>query len=260
MKQPEPITFTLGDEPQVYTLQFDFNALCDAEEVAGCNLMRAVIGGAEFTATKARALLFAFLKTAHPKVTLAEAGELFSKDQGVVLTALIKVLNGVWRAEESEPAEPIKETQTAQHMADDDIVHGLRDVEVFLDEAPGVIADAAYGKALQSGIDVFAEALATSTPVRKGALRNALATEVEVDPNGGGGIARVGFGALSHRALFVEYGHLQVGHRPGKKPEGSVPAHPFMRPAFDGKSEAAVDAVAESLNSSVQEEYRQDTD
>jgi hypothetical protein len=80
----KPVTFTLEGDSQVYSLTFDFKALCDTEAVTGCNLLL-TIGGLGVTATSTRALLFALLKTAHPAVTLKEAGELLARDPDVVL-------------------------------------------------------------------------------------------------------------------------------------------------------------------------------
>lgn len=145
---------------------------------------------------------------------------------------------------------------------DDEVIMltGLGEVEAFLNEAPTVIAAAAYRKALHAGIDVFAGGLEATTPVRKGNLKAALTTEVTVNANGTGGSARVGFGNLSHRALWVEYGHRMLSHKPGKKQLGSVPATPFMRPTFDSHADTAIEAVAESLSSSMNDEYRQETE
>lgn len=87
----KPVTFTLENDPQVYSLQFDFNLLCDAEAETGLNLMHGFMGlGIDARVT--RGVLYACLKTAHPAVTLKEAGDLLSKDRETVLEALGKAI------------------------------------------------------------------------------------------------------------------------------------------------------------------------
>jgi hypothetical protein len=105
MSQKNVIPFTLEGDPQVYTLEFDFNAICAAEAVTGCNLMRALAGG-EIFAAQTRGLLFACLKPAHPDVLLTEAGELLTRDMETVLEALSKALAGAkgTGTDEEDPA------------------------------------------------------------------------------------------------------------------------------------------------------------
>lgn len=104
--QSNAITFKLGDDPQEYKIQFDFNEVCEAESVCGCNLMRAIAGG-EISAAQTRGLLYACLKTAHPVVTLSEAGGLLSKDINTVLDALAQVLQAARDTEEAEPVPQV---------------------------------------------------------------------------------------------------------------------------------------------------------
>ena len=87
----EPVTFTLGDDPQVYTLIRDINAVCDVEAKTGLNLSVFAFS-AGLTASQERALLFAYLLKAHPKVLLSEAGDLLSRDEDKVLEALGKAM------------------------------------------------------------------------------------------------------------------------------------------------------------------------
>ena len=80
------VDFTLTGDPQVYTLTYDFNTLVMAEEKIGVNLMQALMGGG--SAAMIRALLYAFALKKHPVLTLEEAGDVFSKESGTVMTAL----------------------------------------------------------------------------------------------------------------------------------------------------------------------------
>lgn len=89
------VTFMLKDDPQVYSLEFSFNELCDAEKPTGLNLMHALAAG-DVTAAQTRALLYVCLKTHHPIVMLKEAGELLSREYSVVLEALSTVIAD-WR-------------------------------------------------------------------------------------------------------------------------------------------------------------------
>ena len=61
-----------------YQLAFKFNALCEAEKLTGENLLqglgRLINGG--MTAAQYRAVLYASLRMAHPKLTLEDAGDL----------------------------------------------------------------------------------------------------------------------------------------------------------------------------------------
>jgi len=101
----EFVEFRLKDGPQVYKLSYDFNAVCEAEAAAGCNLMQAFLLQAPLTAVQTRAILFACLKKAHPLVLLTEAGELLSRDMPVVLDALGQVLQAMRGEEQEEEGE-----------------------------------------------------------------------------------------------------------------------------------------------------------
>lgn len=98
----EAVTFTLKDDSQVYRLRYDFNAICDAEPAAGVNLLSAIAGNG-VDARQTRGLLFAMLKPEHPLVTLAEAGELLTRELPTVLDALRLALRGAEEASQDEP-------------------------------------------------------------------------------------------------------------------------------------------------------------
>lgn len=95
----EKVTFTLENDPQLYTMVYDFNRVCDAEEMLKENLFHAISNPVTMTANQCRGLVFAFLLTAHPKVLVSEAGDLLSRDSNVVTKALGKMLG----ASEAEP-------------------------------------------------------------------------------------------------------------------------------------------------------------
>lgn len=136
-------------------------------------------------------------------------------------------------------------------------ITGLEDVQRYLDEAPQNVVRKGFQKALAASIGVLKGELQLRTPVDRGELRAAIRSRVKVDSDARGGIASLGFGKQSHVANWVEYGHRMVGHKPGKKLIGQVPAHPFVRPTFDAAADRAVEAFAASFSDSVREEYEQ---
>jgi hypothetical protein len=81
-----------------------------------------------------------------------------------------------------------------------------------------------------------------------------LETRVTLDSGFRGGSAEIGFhGFAATVAEWNEFGHRMVGHVPGKKNLGSVPAHPFMRPGADAAEEPAVEAFIGAVNESLAE-------
>lgn len=82
-----------SDPQQSYKLTFDFNEICDAETATGFNLWAPLRNLSAMSAGQVRGLLFALLKTAHPQVTLKEAGALLTCDMLNVSDALWAVLD-----------------------------------------------------------------------------------------------------------------------------------------------------------------------
>ena len=144
-------------------------------------------------------------------------------------------------------------------------VVGLREVQKMLDEAPKNIVLLGYGRALTAGINILAGALISKTRVRTGALAQALVVEVTVDSDARGGEAAVGFGDQGRTANWLEYGHRIVkkggfyidsrGRRRKGTVTGQVPAYPFVRPAFDTSGDAAIEAFADTLASTLKSAY-----
>lgn len=67
---------------KTYRLFYDFNAIAEAEQAAGCNLMHgiAVVMLNGMDARQFRGLLYGALRVAHPKMTLLDAGNLIRID------------------------------------------------------------------------------------------------------------------------------------------------------------------------------------
>ena len=140
-------------------------------------------------------------------------------------------------------------------------ITGLEQVQRNLAEAPAHIVASSYTKALDAGIKVIEAEVAARTPVQvedyglhqeSGSLLDHIMTTVEIDSSLRGGVAKVGFGKYGQVANWVEYGHRQVTHQPGKREVGFTPAHPFMRPALAAAADAAIEAFAETLAASLE--------
>jgi hypothetical protein len=89
---------------KTYKLCFDFNAICQAEKVAGVNLLTSVIG--EITAQSLRGLLWASLLKDQPTITIDEVGALIRPTNiAVIRQAVVTAWFGSVPDEESEPGE-----------------------------------------------------------------------------------------------------------------------------------------------------------
>jgi hypothetical protein len=118
MKTIEFTEFTLDNDPQIYRLVYDFNALCDAEAETKENLLQYVfvIGKPSaifITAAQQRAMLYALLKPGHPQVLLKEAGELLSRDTKRVADAMVRAL-GIESEESDDEPKSGADAQEAQ--------------------------------------------------------------------------------------------------------------------------------------------------
>jgi len=146
-------------------------------------------------------------------------------------------------------------------------VEGIAETVAMLDDLPKTLVLAGFTGALNAAADVLSAELDLQTPIRLGfsdgdltveggALKAALMREVTLDSNYRGGLVEIGFGKLGYIANFVEYGHVMLSHS-GKQlsgprtPGGFVPAHPFMRPAFEAGKERAIDAFVASIQQTV---------
>ena len=146
-------------------------------------------------------------------------------------------------------------------------ITGLEQVQRRLKEISKGLAAKSFAKALdraagviQAEVQTRAEALpeASQTPLSEHVI-----VKVEVDTNKGGGIALVGFDSSQDertgvpqdlKALWVEYGHQMIGHKPAKRPlkgpltpDGVVVPHPFMRPAVEAVADQAIQVFGETL-------------
>jgi HK97 gp10 family phage protein len=110
---------------------------------------------------------------------------------------------------------------------------------------------------------ILTEKQAGSNALEPGALRAGMRSYVVTDSNPVEAIAGPGE-AVAYVARFVEYGHRTVtggslsihGKGKGRQLEQDVPAHPFLRPAFEESVTAVGEAIAESLSETFKEALR----
>jgi len=74
---------------KTYQLAYSFNAIAEAERVAGCNLLQGLEALGSLSALQLRGLLYAALKLASPKVTIEQAGSLIRLDTLSKVTAAL---------------------------------------------------------------------------------------------------------------------------------------------------------------------------
>ncbi len=141
-------------------------------------------------------------------------------------------------------------------------ITGLEQVQRALTGSPAKVVRA-FAVALDRAAGVIAAAVEERIPEGpEGLLKQSIRVQVEVDTAKRGGIASVGFTSEPNErngapqdavALWVEVGHRMVTHKPDSKQVGNVPAHPFMRPAFDSAADRAIEVFAETLISQLTE-------
>lgn len=141
-------------------------------------------------------------------------------------------------------------------------VQGASDLDRILDDlGAGDAVELVCRRALRNGGNLMKAAIAANARVRPplpsgtalppGALQGDIQVAVTKD-------AENSFSAwiypgkfTRHVALWVEWGHRLVRGKSTKsrkgKEIGDVPAHPYIRPAFDENEDLAFEAVADSL-------------
>lgn len=137
-------------------------------------------------------------------------------------------------------------------MADSGVqidIQGIPEVVAYLDKLPVLVVKVTFRESLKAACEVLMAAIRPRIPEpplkpRKGSspLSTALQYRTQVDPEGRGGSASIGFGKQGPLANWLETGHRMVGHRPKLKMLGFVRPFPFLRPAFQASYQEAIDA------------------
>jgi HK97 gp10 family phage protein len=144
-------------------------------------------------------------------------------------------------------------------------IEGLENVKAELAKFDATVQERAMRAGLRAAGTVFQAAVQERAPERPELPSGtalpigALAADITLSVTKRDGVlmAIVQPGRLtSHVARWVEYGHRLVRGAPNKKGRGgpgsvvgNVPAHPFIRPAFEAERGAAMEAFAVGLAS-----------
>jgi HK97 gp10 family phage protein len=123
-------------------------------------------------------------------------------------------------------------------------VSGVDALNRELARVAGELGKRALPPSLAAAANVIASAVQRGAEPHSitGKMAAALEIKTELDSSGQRGEADIGFGDQSGVAMHVEYGHREI--TAAGADAGHVPAHPFIRPAFDSSKGEAVDAFA----------------
>lgn len=143
-------------------------------------------------------------------------------------------------------------------------VKGLAELQTFLDQLPVKMEANVLRGALRAGAKPILEAAKAAAPVGEpsetnrnryklyaGALRDSVRISGRIDKRNGKVTASVKAGGKTKSGADVFYSHMvEFGTKPHVIGDGTHPgvqAKPFMRPALDAQSGAAVVAVGEYI-------------
>lgn len=145
-------------------------------------------------------------------------------------------------------------------------IQGLADLHAALQQLPAKLEKNILRGALRAGAKVMADSAKANVPKKSGALRKSIRVSASSKRGRVSATVKAGdktayyahmveFGTAAHRitpknakALGTPGGPRESVQHPGAKPK------PFMRPAFDGASEAAVQASAEYIRARLDKE------
>ena len=130
-------------------------------------------------------------------------------------------------------------------------IEGLEELRRALQEAGPKLAKRAMRKALRKGAEVFVEAAKSRAPVlkegtpqrRPGELRDSIDASIKLSTKEEKGVAHIGPKSEKGKGsqqpgvygMFVEFGSVHG------------PAQPYMRPAFEGSRERALEVVQNEI-------------
>lgn len=139
-------------------------------------------------------------------------------------------------------------------MAEDDFsieVEGLEETLAALDALEFDLAQRVIQPSLAAASVPVVQAVAERTPVLSGDLLEHLKVTIKMDKAEKGGTASIGFPGREAKAAWIENGHRIVGHEPDLKELGQTEPKPFVRPAYEESSQAAVDAFVKTADANV---------
>lgn len=138
-------------------------------------------------------------------------------------------------------------------------ITGLDELQKFLDQLPAKIEANIMRSALAAGARVIGKEAKRNVPVRRGGLRASIRVSSRLKNGKVTASVKAGnknawywrfveFGTRPHdikpknrKSLFFAGMNKEIVHHPGARP------HPFMRPALDSQSAAAIQAVGEQI-------------
>jgi HK97 gp10 family phage protein len=142
-------------------------------------------------------------------------------------------------------------------------MQGFAELDKLFADMGGPTGEAVVRRGLRAGGNVMKAAIAANAPVRPegisatalppGALQRDVQVHLAKDKGADGSYSvYIEAGpATIHVSRWVEWGHRLVRGRSSKrargKQVGDVPAHPYIRPAFDANEDLAVNAVGASI-------------
>jgi len=166
------------------------------------------------------------------------------------------------------------EAITAANAADVGIqLHcsGVEELSQWFEHLPERCAKSALARALAAAAVEIVADVADRTPESDDDDRDetvthlvdSIRTQIDIDGDGRGGKASVGFGKRGYLAVWLEYGWRLTGHKPNKKFIKDVPEHGdiyltgskrhFMRDAIEAASDKALEAFTKSFSNSLDE-------
>jgi HK97 gp10 family phage protein len=156
-------------------------------------------------------------------------------------------------------------------------IEGLRELDAKLAELGGAKGKQIVNKALRAGGLVFVDAIQERAPERPdlpsgtalppGALAADIGERIGRDEEGFAAAIIGPQDATAHVARWVEYGHrlvkggysksvyrrgVFVGYRGPGRAVDNVPAHPFIRPAFEAATQEAIDKFVATTKEGVE--------
>ena len=155
-------------------------------------------------------------------------------------------------------------------------VKGLAELQTFLDQLPAKMEANVLRGALRAGAKPLLAAAKAAAPVGEpsetnrnryklyaGALRDSIRISGRIDKRDGKVTASVKAGGKTKTGADVFYAHMvEFGTKPHVIGDGTHPgvqAKPFMRPALDAQSQAAVVAAGEYIKKRLSSKHGLDT-
>lgn len=138
-------------------------------------------------------------------------------------------------------------------------IDGLKELEEQLLSLPQNLARRDVRQALEAGGEVIAEEMRALAPRRTGRLHENIEVKVSLSSKQDAGTAKIGPLKKVFYGLMQELGWTSPlpksagGTRRDRRGRGMHhPGHPFMRPAFESRKDAALETIIRTLRAGIQ--------